>query len=138
MTEGGVQLTAGHTQLTILQQNSRQQSAEPSSHQTAAAAPDIPTQSSDPVHAPPLLPAGPSQQPYSNAGENVAGIRGRSDMSQALLFNTTALEDNLAAAQRGDAIDLSGHEDPAESASASAAVHHVPIRQTSKIANPGA
>lgn len=44
---------------------------------------------------------------YSSAGESQARPSGRSDMSQALLLNTAALESNLAAAQRGDAIEFS-------------------------------
>lgn len=48
---------------------------------------------------------------YSSAGEIQARPSGRSDMSQALLFNTAALESTLAAAQRGDVIGFSGAED---------------------------
>ena len=44
---------------------------------------------------------------YSSAGETLARPSGRSDMSQALLSNTAALESNLAAAQRGDVIEFS-------------------------------
>ena len=113
MTEGGIQLTAAHTQLAILQQNSRQQSLDqPAFQASATAAPGSASHSNydaNSIHAPPPAGSLPTSK-YSNEGEAQARP-GRSDMSQGLLFNTAGLEHNLAAAQRGDAVDLTEVEE---------------------------
>ena len=51
------------------------------------------------------------QRQTSSAGERPAGKPGHSDMSQALLHNTAALESNLTAAQHGDGVDTSAEVD---------------------------
>ena len=134
MTDGGVQLTAPYHQLTMLQQNSRSQGVKQPSQTANEPSADAP-QTSTAADAPYLLPVGPPKQQYSNAGEAASSMQGRSDMSQALLFNTAALEGNLAAAQRGDAVDLNA-EELADSLADTAPVSYAPTRQsTSNVAS---
>ena len=110
-------MPALYSHLTLLQQASR--SGQPSMDQqnfqeakAAGAASASPAGSDvNSVHAAASVSSRPPSSggaSYSSAGETQARPSGRSDMSQALLFNTAALESNLAAAQRGDAIGFSG------------------------------
>ena len=129
-------MTAPYHQLTILQQNSRSQSVEQPGQTTNDHSADA-SQTSSAANAPPLPPAAPSRQQYSNAGEHASSLQGRSDMSQALLFNTAALEGNLAAAQRGDAVDLNA-EELADNLADTASVRHAPTRQSTSNVVSGA
>lgn len=102
-------------QLTLLYQTSRRQSLD---HQEASAAaearasqPSNDAGSAQAYPTAPFAPTAPGTSPYNNAGDSQARLSGRSDMSQALLFNTAALESNLAAAQQGDAVDLNEVEE---------------------------
>lgn len=111
-------MPALYSQLTLLQQASRRQSLDQQQFQEARAAGAASTSSAgsdaDSMHAAPpgsLAPPGPGGASQSSTGEAQARPGGRSDMSQALLFNTAALEDNLAAAQRGATTDLGGAGD---------------------------
>ena len=107
-------MPAPHTQLTLLQRTSRPQSLdkqqfEESSAAAQASASHVAHDASSTTPTPPppsgLAPlAGPSD--YSTVGEAQDKHTGRSDMSQALLDNTAALEGNLSAAQRGDDVDF--------------------------------
>ena len=65
-------------------------------------------------------------------------MQGRSDMSQALLFNTAALEDNLAAAQRGETVHLTVADEPDDSLVNTATASNAPNRQTTSRIPPGA
>ncbi len=144
--ESGAQMTASHTQLTVLQhvsttQTSRRPSLdEPAFQQATAATQGNASQPSNDFSAP-LPPAFPTNQ-HSNAGEIqiTSGANVRSDMSQALLFNTAGLEHNLAAAQRGDAMNLpeAGDLDAAEADSASPQLSSMPTRHVSSFVASGA
>ena len=105
-------MPALYTHLTLLQQASRsgRQSLDQQHFQEAktagaasasAAGSDVNSMPAPSTSSRPPSSGGAS---YSSAGETQARPNGRSDMSQALLFNTAALESNLAAAQRGDGI----------------------------------
>ncbi len=145
--ESGAQMTASHTQLTVLQhvsstQTSRRQSLdEPAFQQATAATQGNANQRSSDFSAPLPPPAFPTNQ-HSNAGEIqvTSGDNGRSDMSQALLFNTAGLEHNLAAAQRGDAVNLPEADDldAAEAESASPQLSSMPTRHVSSFVASGA
>ncbi len=141
-------MTASHTQLTLIQQNStrqnsRQQSLDQPAFQEATASSQgkagQPSSDVNSMRAPPSAPLPPAAFPtnqYSNAGETQAmpGLSGRSDMSQALMFNTAGLEHNLAAAQRGDAVDVTEAGDldaDIETDSSSTAVSRLPTRTAS-------
>ena len=147
LMENGAQMTASHTQLTVLQhvsttQTSRRQSLdEPASQQASAATQGTASQPSNDFLAPLPPPAFPTNQ-HSNAGEIqvTSGVNGRSDVSQALLFNTAGLEHNLAAAQRGDAVDLpeAGDLDAAEADSVSPQLSSMPTRHVSSFVASGA
>ena len=140
-------MTASHTQLTVLQhvstmQTSRRQSLdEPASQQATAATQGSTSQPSNDFVAPLPPPAFPTNQ-HSNAGkiQVTSGANGRSDMSQALLFNTAGLEHNLAAAQRGDTVKLPEAEDldTAEADSASPQLSSMPTRHVSSFGASGA
>lgn len=140
-------MTASHTQLTVLQHvstthTSRRQSLdEPAFQQATAATQGNASQPSNDFSAPLPPPAFPTNQ-HSSAGEIqvTSGANGRSDMSQALLFNTAGLEHNLAAAQCGDAIDLpeTGDLDAAETDSASPQPSSMPTRHANSFVASGA
>ena len=119
--QSGAEMPALHSQLTLLQQASRRQSLDQQQFQEARAAgsggaspagSDVNSVPAAPAAF--LPPADSGGASYSRAGETQARPNGRSDLSQALLFNTAGLESNLAGAQRGDGVDLSdvGDIDP--------------------------
>jgi len=145
--ENGAEMTASHTQLTVLQhvgtmQTSRRQSLdEPASQEAIAETQGNASQPSNDFLAP-LPPPAFSINQHSNAGEIqvTSGGNGRSDMSQALLFNTAGLEHNLAAAERGDTINLpeAGDLDAAEADSASPQLSSMPTRHVSSFGASGA
>lgn len=97
-------MPALYSHLILLQQASRsgQQSLSQRHFQEAKTAGASPGGSGvNSMHSPPHSSGGAS---FSNTGDTQARPSGRSDLSQALLSNTAALESNLAAAQRGDGV----------------------------------
>ncbi|KAL3144902.1 hypothetical protein ABBQ32_003413 [Trebouxia sp. C0010 RCD-2024] len=111
--QNGAQMPALYSQLTPLQQASRRQSLDQQQFQEAraagAASASLAGSDVNSMHAVPpgsLAPSSSGGASQSSTGEAQARPSGRSDMSQALLYNTAALENNLAAAQRGDTTDL--------------------------------
>lgn len=114
LVQNGAQMPALYSQLTPPQQTSKRQSLDQQQFQEARAATSASTSSTgnntNSMHAAPPAssPPGTRAPSQNSAGETQDRASGRSDMSQALLFNTAALESNLAAAQRGDTTDLSG------------------------------
>lgn len=143
-----MQMAATYTQLTLLQhastrESSRRQSLDQTAFQEAAAASEGST--SQPSHdaSAPLPPGGLLTSQYGSAGETQGSsdVRARSDMSQALLFNTAGLEHNLAAAQRGDDVHLTGASDLdslPEADSASPQGSNVPTRHADSTFASGA
>ena len=114
----------------LLQQTSRRQSLDhQEAHVTAKANASQPSGDASSAQAYPTVPfppTAPGASPYSNAGDSQAKYSSRSDLSQALLFNTAALESNLAAAQQGGAIDSSEVEE-SESTDASLGTYQANI-----------
>lgn len=102
--QNGAQMPALYSHLILLQQASQsgKQSLSQRHFQEAKTASASPGGSNvNSMHSPPHSSGGAS---FVNTGDTQARPSGRSDLSQALLFNTAALESNLAAAQRGDGI----------------------------------
>ena len=133
MTTAGLQVTALPHQLTVPEQQKgsdkshsaqvQQQNADIGPQSSVEEQPNpFLMQASAPSPPPPppaFFPDAPQHQ-SSSAGEGAAktGMSGHSDMSQALLFNTAALYSNLAAAQRGDDIEISAEADELHDADA--------------------
>lgn len=104
--QNGAQMPAQYSHLLLLQQATRSghQSLSQQHFQEAKTASEGRGGSDvNSMHSPPHSSGGASSV---NTGDTQARPSGRSDLSQALLFNTAALESNLAAAQRGDGIDF--------------------------------
>lgn len=94
-----------------------------------------------PPPPPPVAdPPGPQHQ-HSTSGETAGtGATGHSDLSQALLYNTAALEGNLSAALRGADVDTSAEADELRHLTADATMpaHHPEAIPDPALTPPGA
>lgn len=124
LTVGGLQVTALPHQVLVLEQQALPQQGPPQTQKSCTELqPDVKEQQnpffmqSTAIQAPPppppaVNPPAPQYQ-QSSAGERptTTSTVGHSDLSQALLQNTAALEGNLSASQCGADIDTSDEAD---------------------------